>query len=190
MYAAGPDPYCHPGTDVLRNRLGLTDPAALEAFELEASLQRASEPLPRGRLGLRHYLALHRHLFQDVYAWAGRIRTIRIAKDGSMFCYPEHIRGQLAAVFAGLHAARGLRGLPAPEFALRSAHVIAELNAIHPFREGNGRTQLAFLTLLAARAGHPLDMLRLDPPRMLAAMVGSFQGDEAPLADEIGRLLR
>ena len=88
-YDAVVDAYCYQGTTVLKNRLRLTDQAALEAYEIEVTTQRASEPLPAGRLGTRHYLAIHRHLFQDVYAWAGRIRTVRIAKDRSMFCYPN-----------------------------------------------------------------------------------------------------
>ncbi len=62
MYDAVEDPYCYPGTTVLRNRAGLRDQAALDAFELDMTTQRASEPLPRGRLGVRHYLAVHRHL--------------------------------------------------------------------------------------------------------------------------------
>jgi len=62
-------------------------------------------------------------------------------------------------------------------------------NAIHPFREGNGRTQLTYLTLLAARAGHPLALARMEPAAMLAAMVASFKSDETPLAALIGGLI-
>jgi len=114
---------------------------------------------------------------------------VRIAKGGSMFCYPEHIDGEMRKLFARLSAERLLRGLSAGEFARRSAHVLAELNAIHPFREGNGRAQLTYLTLLAARAGRPLALERMDPDAMLAAMVASFKSNEAPLADLIEGLL-
>lgn len=65
------------------------------------------------------------------------------------------------------------------DFAQNAAHFLAEPNAIHPFREGNGRTQLTFLALLADRAGHPLDLDKLDPDVMLDAMVRSFNGDES-----------
>lgn len=68
-------------------------------------------------------------------------------------------------------------------------HILAELNAIHPFREGNGRTQLAYLILLARQGGHPLALERMEPETMLAAMVASFQADEAPLAALIERLI-
>jgi cell filamentation protein len=70
-----------------------------------------------------------------------------------------------------------------------AAHFLAELNAIHPFRDGNGRTQLAFLSMLAMAAGHPLRLDRIDPEPFLAAMIASFRGDEAPLAAQIASLL-
>jgi cell filamentation protein len=92
MYESGPDPYCYPDSSVLKNRLGLRDQAELDAFEALITAQRGEEPLPRGRLGYAHYRAIHHHLFQDVFEWAGQPRTVRIAKDGSMFCYPEHKR--------------------------------------------------------------------------------------------------
>jgi cell filamentation protein len=189
MYEAEADPYCYPGTTVLINRPGLRDHAALEAFEAEMVSQRFREPLPSGRLTARHYCAIHRHLFQDVYAWAGRIRTVRIAKQGSAFCYPEHIEREMQRLFADLAKQKQFLGLNAADFAERAANFLAELNAIHPFREGNGRAQLSFLVALALRAGHPLDAKRLDPGEMLRAMVQSFAGNEQPLAAAIQRLM-
>jgi cell filamentation protein len=175
MYESGADPYCYPASTVLKNRLGLRDQAELDAFEAIITAQRGEEPLPRGHLGYTHYRAIHRHLFQDVFDWAGRLRTIRIAKAESMFCYPEHIDGEMKKLFAELKAAKFLLDLPPNEFARRAAHILSELNAIHPFREGNGRTQLTYLTLLANRAGHTLALERMDPAAMLHAMVKSFR---------------
>jgi cell filamentation protein len=189
MYESTPDPYCYPGSTVLINRLGLRDQAELSAFEAFITAQRSEEPLPRGRLGYAHYRAIHHHLFQDVFDWAGKLRTVRISKGDSMFCYPEHIDAEMRKLFARLSAARFLRGLSAEEFARRAAHVLAELNAIHPFREGNGRTQLTYLALLATRAGHPLRLERMNPEAMLAAMLASFKGDEAPLAALLAGLI-
>lgn len=189
MYESGPDPCCYPGTNVLKNRLDLRDQAQLDAFEALITAQRGEEPLPPGRLCAAHYRAIHRHLFQDVFAWAGQLRTVRIAKGGSMFCYPEHIDAEMHKLFGQLHAEKFLRGLSGEAFARRSAHTLAELNAIHPFREGNGRTQLSYLTLLAARAGHPLAFDRMDPAAMLDAMVRSFKDDERPLAALIAGLI-
>jgi cell filamentation protein len=189
MYGAEPDPYCYPGTTVLINRLGTTDQSILNAFEAEMTSQRAAEPLPIGRLSYTHYRAIHRHFFQDVYAGAGRIRTVRMSKGSSEFCYPENIDREMRRLFDGT-AQKHLRGLDARKFAEKAAHLLAELNAIHPFREGNGRMQLAFLTVLAERAAHPLKLQHLDPTAMLAAMIASFRGDQAPLAGIIVGLVR
>lgn len=153
------------------------------------SSDRATEPLPPGRLSYNHYRAIHRHLFQDVYAWAGKIRTVRLTKGGSTFCYPENIVREMQRLFEGLAKQQHLRGLDEATFASRAAHVLAELNAIHPFREGNGRSQLAFLTALAEQARHPLSREDVDAGAILTAMIASFGGNEAPLAAEIRRLI-
>ena len=83
-----------------------------------------------------------------------------------------------------------MRNLEAREFAHNAAHFLAELNAVHAFREGNGRSQLSFFALLADNAGHPLNLDRLDPEEMLAAMIASFDGDEGKLAAVILELIR
>jgi cell filamentation protein len=93
------------------------------------------------------------------------------------------------ALFARLSGAGLLRGREAKAFAEEAATFLAYLNAIHPFREGNGRTQLTFLALLAAQAGHPLDLSRLEPARFLQATIASFFGDEAPLRRQLRRLV-
>jgi fido (protein-threonine AMPylation protein) len=113
-----------------------------------------------------------------------------IAKQGSAFCYPEHIDREMRRRFADLVRERLLRDLDAPTFAREAAHFLSELNAIHPFREGNGRTQLAFLTILAERAGYPLALERLAPSAFLQAIVRSFAGDERKLAELIGKLIQ
>src|ERR1700694_522861 len=130
MYAAIADPYCYPGTAVLKNRLGLRDQARLDAFEKEVTSARADEDVPPGRLSYRHYRAIHRHLFQDVYSWAGRVRTVRIGKEGSAFCYPENIEREMDALFADLKRKRFLKDLSREAFAEATAHFLATLNAI------------------------------------------------------------
>lgn len=182
--------YCYPGTTVLKNKLDLKDAAALADFEAEITVQRASEPLPPGRLDDKHYRAIHRHLFQDVYDWAGEIRKVRIAKDGNWFCFPENIDKQMMDLFSWLAEEKHLKGLDRSAFARKAAHFLAELNAIHPFREGNGRTQLSFLAVLADQAGHSFDMDKLKPEAMLKATIASFDANEAPLAGIISKLVK
>jgi cell filamentation protein len=82
-----------------------------------------------------------------------------------------------------------LKNLSAKEFSEYAAHFLAELNAIHVFREGNGRTQLTFFALLADRAGQSLDLEKLDPDAMLHAMIASFDGDESELTKVIEELI-
>jgi cell filamentation protein len=174
---------------VLKNKLGLRDQAELSAFEALSIAVRAEEPLPAGRFSSTHYCAVHRHLFQDVYGWAGRYRTVRMTKDRSPFCFPENIAAEMKGLFARLQDAELLRGRDAAAFVDGTAGFLAYLNAIHPFREGNGRTQLTFAALLAAEAGHPLDLSRLKPASFLRAMIASFFGDEAPLRRQLRKLV-
>lgn len=117
MYEGVADPHCYSGTTVLKNLRGLRKQAALDRFETIATAQRAEEPLPAGTFDVPHYRAVYRHLFQDVYRWAGRFRTIRISKGESMFCYPEHIPTQMRTLIAGLRAKRNLHGLTEEDFA-------------------------------------------------------------------------
>jgi cell filamentation protein len=183
------DPYCYPISRVLKNRARIQLPDLLETFEVRATTLRASEPLPNGQFDPTHYRTIHHHLFQDVYDWAGEYRTIRIAKGSSMFCYPEHIAGQMDVLFALLRKPSFHPGATAAGFVTASAQFLADLNAIHPFREGNGRTQLTFLFLVGHRAGIALDMTRIRPQEMLSAMIASFGGKLEALEEEIGRLV-
>lgn len=185
VYTAESDPLCYPGTTVLRNLMDLHDQEDLDEFEVAMFVIRSEETWPEGVLDYDHYRALHRHLFQDVYAWAGEIRTIRIGKGGNWFCYPEYIDKEMNRIFSELAAYDHLRGLSPAAFADRAAHVLAEINAVHPFREGNGRTQLAFLSLLAENADMPFNPDALERDRVIAAMIDSFSGQETPLAQLI-----
>ncbi|MGX5800388.1 Fic/DOC family protein [Bradyrhizobium sp. Arg314] len=190
VYAAKDDPLCYPGTTVLRNKLNIEDQAQLNEFELALFLTRADEEMPAGNLDYEHYKVVHHHLFQDICEWAGEIRAIRIGKGGNWFCYPEYVDQEMRKIFHGMIEADNFRGLAIQDFAVGAAHVLAEINAVHPFREGNGRTQLTFLAMLMDNAGFSFNADVLDRKRVLDAMIQSFAGDETRLAKliiEIGR---
>ena len=178
------DPYVYPGTSCLRNRAGIRDSELLARFEanqatiITAQLELA--PLP-GRYDLEHLKAFHRRIFGDVYDWAGELRTVAIAKEHSLFALPEHIEAYLGRVFADLAEDHFLRGLPRPEFVERLTHYYAELNAVHPFREGNGRTLRAFLGQLARDAGYRIAWERIGGERNNRASAASLRGDNGPL---------
>jgi cell filamentation protein len=184
-YDAFEDPYCYRRTSVLRNKGGLRKQEVLDGFELEMSTLRAQEPLPVGSFDTAHYRSIHHHLFQDVYSWAGRYRTVRTAKEGNVFCYPEYIADTMEALFRCLQVPPFMGRSDADAFITGAAAFLAELNAIHPFREGNGRAQLTFLFLVAERAGHPLALAELRPASFLRAMLASFHGILAPLIGEL-----
>lgn len=189
MYEAADKIYCYPDSDVLINLAGLRTADELEAFETAMTAQRAEELLPAGRFSASHFRAVHRHLFQDVYAWAGNFRRVRIAKGGTMFCYPENIASELRRLFGQLRADNYLRSLPPEAFAAKAARFLATLNAIHAFRDGNGRAQLAFFAMLAAHADQPLYTDALQPDEFLGAMIASFAGDEEPLKSAILQMM-
>jgi cell filamentation protein len=117
------------------------------------------------------------------------VRTVRISKGGNPFCFPENIEDQATKLFDNLRAADYLANLDVPTFSARAAHFLAELNAIHAFREGNGRSQLTFFAVLADHAGHPLNRDKLEAEEMLEAMIASFGGDERRLAAVIEGLV-
>jgi cell filamentation protein len=182
----------YPGTGCLRNRLGITDPGELGAAEADRTAVVialvSAEPLP-GRYDLDHLRAFHRRIFRDIYEWAGELRTVPIAKDDSLFALPEHLEAYLTGVLDQLAGEDHLRGLDRGRFLERITHYYAELNAAHPFREGNGRTQRAFLGQLAREAGFRLAWERLDRERNIEAAQASHRGDNRPLLDLLDELL-
>ncbi|WHA39738.1 Fic/DOC family protein [Agrobacterium larrymoorei] len=189
-YNAIDDPLCYPGTHILRNIEGIEDQAELDEFEQLMFDSRSEEELPEGNLDFAHFCALHHHFFQDVYEWAGQPRTIRTGKGENWFCYPEYIVSQATKLFAELARHNYFLDVAdKAEFAKAAAWFLSELNAIHVFREGNGRIQLVFLTLLARHADFELDEDQLRPEAFLSAMIASFDGELDALESEIQRLL-
>lgn len=189
--AKGPDPYLDPASGVLRNLLGITDPDELAQVEAALSASRLID-LERQRLpgiyDLDHLRVFHRYILGDVYEWAGELRTVSIAK-GSVFCLPQHLTAYAADVFARLAVADRLRGLNREQFIVRLAEFLADVNALHPFREGNGRAQRAFFSQLAHDAGHHIDWIRMDPDRNESASAAAHHGDLVPLSEMLGDLI-
>lgn len=155
------DPYLYPGTDVLRNTPGLRDPEEASSWERNMSLARRRELEERpvsGTFDLAHLQEIHRRLYQDVWSWAGRLRTVGIAKGTSQFLPPDRI----TIAFGGVH--ERLRDsalvndphIADEEFVIQAADLLEQVNYIHPFREGNGRAQRAYLDQIASCSGRVL----------------------------------
>lgn len=160
------DPFLYPDSKVLRNRKGFRDAADLERFEAQVAAVRMDQlegsPI-NGAFDLKHLQAVHRHIFQDVYPWAGQLRdgTGMMSKTrlGATVVYGNsaHVSGEAGRVLSKLAGEKNLRGLDAAEFVQRLAFYYSELDAIHPFREGNSRTLRSFTYQLAKDAGQTLD---------------------------------
>jgi len=163
------DPYVYPGTTVLKNKFGIRDTRLLDRVERRFVVLRAEHGIPTGAFDLRHHQSIHRHRFQDIYDWAGEVRTVEIAKGHSRFMPLRYIGTGMADIHRRLHQGNFLRGLSRSEFAAKAATIIGDINHVHPFREGNGRTQLRYLQHLASQAAHELDLTRLDPETWLHA---------------------
>src|ERR1700733_4021369 len=112
-------PYCYPGTNVYRNKLDIRDSEALERFERLESANRM-ETLPRDiSISAEGYCAVHRYIFQNVYDWAGKYRTVTTGRTGP-FCKAEFIAAEMDKRFAAINAEDDLRGLTADQFAART----------------------------------------------------------------------
>ncbi len=185
------DPHLDLGSGVFRNLLGITDSAELAHAEavLTASriydLERSGLP---GRYDLAHLQAFHRNIFGDLYGWAGELRTVSIGR-GALFCLPEHIAGDAEELFAWLARTGFLRDLERGDLVDGLAELLSDLNALHPFRDGNGRTQRAFVAQLARDAGHPVRWSAMDPAENVAVSRAAHEGDVARLRAMLDKLV-
>ena len=181
---------------VLKNKLGATTHQELERLEASRVLGRYAEIQvgdgPAGNFDAEHVKAIYQHLFQDVYEWAGHTRDEHVKlSDGSVATEPlmhKHggddfligpsIPAALDGLATKLRESDCLRGLSREEFATQAADVMADLNAIHPFREGNGRAQRVFIEELAKQAGHTLDFSVVSKERMIEASIAANDRDD------------
>ena len=186
------DVYCIPGTAVLKNKAGITDQDQLDEYEGDFTairiLELTQNPV-EGSFDLAHLCKIHQYLFQDVYEWAGEVRTVDIIRGYSRFCNVRHIQSYSNTVFSALAAEKYLVNLEPKVFANRLAHYLSEINAIHPFREGNGRVQRLFISQLAKQTGYSLDYSALDQAELYPVMQESFLGNVKPLADLIFKII-
>ena len=172
--------YCYePDFTVLQNRAGLRTQDGLDRFERRMVRQRIMEDIPTGDFDLDHLRAIHYHLFQDIYEWAGEIRTVELSKSDTGFLPQQFIERSVAQIHESITGQNYLRELSAGKFAERAAVIMGDVNHVHPFREGNGRTQLQFYKQLAERAGHTADLTRIDKDAWIEASIQSHDGSDA-----------
>lgn len=187
------DPYLYPDTTVLKNLRGLTDPQELAAFEARNTHRRLAEWLESplsGPFDTAHLKAIHCFIFQDVFEWAGQFRSVDISKGGHLFGRAAFLETALEQIFEKLADESHLAGLDEADFAQRAGYYLGELNAAHPFREGNGRTQREFIRELGLKAGHYIDWRGTTAEKMIeASRLSHVTGDAALFAKIIGKCI-
>lgn len=171
--------YCYPNSNVLRNKLDIREQEKLSRFERKLTMLRLIELIEhpiKGAFDFEHLAAIHAYIFQDVYEWAGKIRTVDIAK-GTMFCNVKFLSSQADEIFGKLRNDRYLEGLSKDDFIKKLVFYFSEINALHPFRDGNGRSQREFIRSLAIRNGYIIQFAEVSEAEMIKASRDSFLCD-------------
>lgn len=168
--------YCYPDSEVLRNKLGIDDQEKLQEIERKLTALRINDLIRkpiRGRFDLRHLQDIHFYIFQDIYIWAGEFRKVDIAKE-NMFCKVMFLEEQANTIFNEIRRDNYLEGMDYLTFVKRLAYHFSEINALHPFREGNGRAQREFIRELALHNHYAIDFSNTSEHEMMAASTDSF----------------
>ena len=176
VYSVASSIYCYPDSSVLKNKLDIRDPVLLRKVEADLSSARQAEIFRTpvvGRFTATHLCNIHRKLLGDVYSFAGHFRREDIAKGPTRFVTYSQIKEKLQRLLGQLQQEKWLENVPFEAFAARSAYYMAELNYIHPFREGNGRAIREFMRLLFLHNGYVVQWDAVDVEALLSAMIDS-----------------
>lgn len=162
--------------NVLINNFGIKNVKELEQIEqLQVSLQFDNfKKYPTGNFNLKHFQALHKYLFGDIYPWAGELRQVTISKGENIFCAPEFIETSYNNIHKEILKSNCLKNIDNKELYKYLAYYHGEINIIHPFREGNGRTTRAFLDLMVYQSkGFNLDYSCVNKKEFIQASIDS-----------------
>lgn len=183
--------YCYPNSDVYINKLNIRDPKVLENAEIELTMIRSIElrenPIV-GNWDLNHLKEIHKYIFQDIYPFAGKIREENIAKGNFQFANYMYIESMAKKLFQDLKSEKYLEGLKKESICERLSYYLSEINALHPFREGNGRTQREFIRTLALKNGYSLDWSKVDKETLMNAFIQSTV-DTKPLENLLNEII-
>jgi len=177
---------CYENTTVLINKLDIRDEATLNAVEETlTAANAASIELENdfNNVDFEYYKSLHKRLFEDLYEWSGQVRAINISKKGTNFCEHSEIEEYGRKCFDRLKQEKYLANLPFSQFIDELTDLYCSLNALHPFREGNGRCQRLFLTLLIKNVGYDINFASLDTDLLMIATIKAVTGDIFLLKD-------
>lgn len=176
MYEARNSIYCYEGTNTLVNKLDIKDSKLLEKYEkttVALKLLSLEKQGISGNFDITHFSNIHRFLFDEIYLFAGLFRTENIAKDNFRFAEWEYIESELTKLLDNLKSENYLQNLDKQTLAERLAYYTAELNVLHPFREGNGRTTREFIRQLALKNNYYLNFNSVSSTELLNASIKS-----------------
>lgn len=183
-YGVGNDLDCYPGSDVLINHLNIKDSARLEEAERNITAFAAEEidfePPP---YDLAYLQGIHAVLFGDVYPWAGEIRHGDIAKGDTHFCITSRIEPEANRLFEQLASKEYFTHLEYEDLIVALAEFYGDLNAVHPFREGNGRAQRILFEHIVVNCGWTISWGGVEEDEWIQASITSFYGDYSLMQD-------
>ena len=175
---------CYKGTTCLINKFGIKDENLLNRIEGDIAFAKATEleanPLLLG-FDFEHYKAIHKFLFEEIYDWAGTPRKINISKKGTKFVPADQIPAAADAIFGRLKKKNCFKDQNKKDFVDDITDFYFSTNMLHPFREGNGRTQRIFISQLIRYCGYSFNFFDFDPDELLIATIQSSNGDNTLL---------
>ena len=182
-YYDGANFYCYPDTTILINKYGIKDENLLNTAERKLTELKAAElvnnPI-KGNFDFKHFCDIHKFLFEDIYEWAGQKRQGGfMSKGNTVFAKSEFIESSFDEYYEKLVKDDFLKGLDKDSFCEKLAYCLAEINTIHPFREGNGRTARIYFEQLSENAGYDLDFSMIDKDDLILADVLAYRQNYA-----------
>jgi cell filamentation protein len=193
-YDVDKDPYLDKDTGILRNLLGLTTQDALDDAEAQITYVESialvtNNSLRPEQFNTGLFKSIHRQLFKSIYDWAGELRSVELSKETTSFARFQYLETNLDDLFKRLTEEGYFVNLGHDTFIERFASYYGDLIVLHPFREGNGRATRTFLAMLAEVAGWHIAWDKMTPEENVAASIATYQGNEAPMADMIRKLV-
>lgn len=184
---------CYKGTTCLINKLDIQDEKQLDIVESQITVAKISilqhNPI-EGNFDFEHYKAIHKFIFEDLYDWAGIPRTVDISKKGTLFVEAKNINEIATACFERLKNHNYFKDLDTDNFVEKITDFYCVTNILHPFREGNGRTQRVFLSQLALNAGYEMNFANIDTDELIVATIQAANGVDTNLRDVLREIIK
>ena len=184
---------CYEGTTCLINKLNITDEETLKNIEAAITFAKISEleqtPI-NGNFDFEHYQSIHKYIFEDLYDWAGKIRDVDLSKKGTSFTLAKDIESLAERCFARLKKENYFETDNFDLFIENIVDFYCVSNMLHPFREGNGRTQRVFIAQLIRKNGFDIDFSEIDNDELIIATIHAANGVTDYLKDIFRQIIK